>query len=91
MGDGVSKWRGMEDRELAQLQAIAKDRARLASVEQRRLLKTPEAADNSLGGALYWAWVVLRQDHPAFVVIATILLLWQSVRTLAGFFGIEMI
>lgn len=63
----MSKWRGMKDEELNELQAAAKARAALTDFEVRRLYKTPEAAESSIGGALYWVWTLLRQDKPVVV------------------------
>lgn len=59
--------------------------------EQKRSIRAPEAAENSISGALYWAWVVLKQDKPGFIVIAIMLLLWQAARILTGLVGLEMI
>jgi len=87
----VSKWRGLRDTELDELQAAAKDRAALTDLDVRRLYKTPDAAESSIAGALYWAWTLLRQDKPAFITIAVIALLWQSLRLFAGLFGVEFL
>ena len=87
----MSKLRGMRDTELNELQAAAKDRAALTDFEVRRHYKTPDAAESSIAGALFWAWTLLRQDKPAFIVIALLALLWQSLRLAAGLFGVELL
>lgn len=91
IGGDVSKWRGLHDYEFEELQSAAKNRAVMTDSEQKRSLSAPEAAENSISGALYWAWVVLRQDRPGFIFIAIMLLLWQAARLMASLFGLEML
>lgn len=77
----MSRWRAMTDAELSELQAHAAARHALA-VQDRKEFGTPDAAQTSIAGALYWTLKVFWQDRPMILVGGVLLLIWQIGRLL---------
>lgn len=77
----MSRWRAMTDAELLELQAAGNERHSLAGAD-RPTYPTPDAAQVSVAGALYWAICVFWQDRPLILMGGVVLLLWQIGRLL---------
>lgn len=86
-----TRWRSITDEELSFLQAAAQVRKAMPTQQARAELGTPEPANNSFAGALYWSITVLVQDRPGFVVLALLAILWQLVDLVIGIFGTSIL
>lgn len=86
--NNASRWRSMTDEELDELQTAAKERRSLSPAEGRSEFPTPLPANASISGAIYWAFTILLQDNPLFLVLGVILIGWVVLRAALGFFGV---
>lgn len=77
----------MTDLELEEIRAAAKGRKECGDVGSRKSFPAPSAANASVSGALYWAFVILRHDHPAVLLVGSIALLWQAIRITMSLFS----
>lgn len=75
----MSRYRSMTDAELLELQAAAGERHALPS-QERKEYSTPDAAQASVAGALYWTIRVYWQDRPFVLVGGVGLVVWQLGR-----------
>jgi len=77
----MGKWRAMSDEELAELRMSLADR-RGRDSQARDAFATPDAAQRSFAGALYWALASLWQDHPVALTGGLSILIWHLAQVL---------
>lgn len=77
----MSRYRPMTDAELLELRSATYERRALA-IQERKEYPTPNAAQASIAGALYWTIQVFWQDRPLILLGGVALLLWQLGRIL---------
>lgn len=78
--------RSMSDTELLQLQEASRERATWNESE-RPGYPAPAASNSCLAAAVWWTIAVLRQDHPLFLTLGVLAIVWQVLDAIAGVFG----